>query len=353
VVTVSGTTLAVRLDSAGDLLLTGPALRSLAAGSDRLVLLTGPRARGVAGLLPGVDDVLVWHCPWIDPEPTHVDRGDIEIQANRIAAYDVDRAVVFTSLHQSPLPTALVLRMAGVRHVAAISDDYPGALLDVRHRTTDDQHEVERALGLARAAGFDPPAGDRGLLAVEGPLPQPADPLPEPYVVLHPGTSVPARGWFPDRWAALADLLVASGRAVVVTGGSDEVELTRNVTPAGAVDLGGRTSWAELAGVLARADVVVVGNTGPAHLAAAVGAPVVSLFAPTVPARRWAPYGVPAILLGDQQAICRETRVTCCPYPGHPCLASVVPEAVLHAVEQLCGAVEPGRPDPALQKADA
>jgi len=345
--------LAVRLDSAGDLLLTGPALRALAAGSDRLLLLTGPRARGVAGLLPGVDDVLVWHCPWIDPEPRQVARDEIETLVSRIAAYEVDRAVVFTSFHQSPLPTALLLRMAGVRHVAAISDDYPGALLDIRHRTGDDQHEVERALDLARAAGFELPAGDRGLLAVERPLPEPAGRPPEPYVVVHPGTSVPARGWFPDRWAALVDLLVASGRPVVVTGGADEVELTRQVTAPGAIDLGGRTTWAELAWVVAHADVVVVGNTGPAHLAAAVGTPVVSLFAPTVPARCWAPYGVPTILLGDQQAICRNSRVTRCPYPGHPCLASVVPEAVLRAVEQLCGVVQPGRPDPALQKADA
>src|SRR3954454_14035680 len=153
--------------------------------------------------------------------------------------------------------------MAGMRSVAAISDDYPGTLLDVRHRTTDDQHEVERALSLARAAGFGLPAGDRGLLAVERPVPPPASLPARPYVVLHPGTSVPARGWFPDRWAALADLLVASGRTVVVTGGPDEVELTREVTPPGAIDLGGRTSWAELAWVLAGADVVVVGNTRP------------------------------------------------------------------------------------------
>ncbi|WP_459988292.1 glycosyltransferase family 9 protein, partial [Mycobacterium avium] len=58
-----------------------------------------------------------------------------------------------------------------------------------------------------------------------------------------------------------------------------------------AVDLGGRTSFAELAAVFATARVVVVPNTGPAHLAAAVGTPVVSLFAPVVPAGQWRPYG--------------------------------------------------------------
>jgi ADP-heptose:LPS heptosyltransferase len=50
--------LAVRLDNAGDVLLTGPALRALGAGSDHLTLLAGPLGRDAGRLLPGVDEVL-------------------------------------------------------------------------------------------------------------------------------------------------------------------------------------------------------------------------------------------------------------------------------------------------------
>jgi ADP-heptose:LPS heptosyltransferase len=124
-----------------------------------------------------------------------------------------------------------------------------------------------------------------------------------------------------------------------VTGSPSERTLTALVaaagTPEAVTDLGGATDLAGLAAVLAAAEVVVVGNTGPAHLAAAVGTPVVSLFAPTVPAARWAPYRVPTVLLGDQQAPCRDTRVTVCPHPGHPCVTSVTAEDVLGAVEEL------------------
>ena len=144
-----------------------------------------------------------------------------------------------------------------------------------------------------------------------------------PYVVLHPGASVPARAWSPERCAAAVAALAAAGRRVVVTGAPAEAALTAAVAGRDGVDLGGRTSFAELAAVLAGADAVVVGNTGPAHLAAAVGTPVVSLFAPVVPAARWAPYGVPTVLLGDQQAPCRDSRARTCPVPGHPCLDSV------------------------------
>ncbi|UNX56515.1 glycosyltransferase family 9 protein [Georgenia sp. TF02-10] len=94
----------------------------------------------------------------------------------------------------------------------------------------------------------------------------------------------------------------------------------------------------ELAAVLAGADAVVVGNTGPAHLAAAVGTPVVSLFSPVVPAERWAPWGVPTVLLGDQDAACRGSRARECPVPGHPCLTSVTPAEVVAAVRSLVGA---------------
>ena len=106
-----------------------------------------------------------------------------------------------------------------------------------------------------------------------------------------------------------------------------------------AIDLGGKTDLSTLSGVLANADVVVSGNTGPAHLAAAVGTPVVSLFSPVVPAVRWAPYGVPLELLGDQNAACRLSRARDCPVPGHPCLSSVSPEQVVDAVERLLSGV--------------
>lgn len=328
--------LVARLDSEGDVLLAGPAVRAVAAHATEVVLLVGPRGRQAAALLPGVDRVLVWRAPWIDPEPDPVDPAEIAELVERLRALALDEAVLLTSYHQSPLPLALLLRLAAVRRVSAVSDDYPGSLLDVRHRVPDDLPEAERALSTAVAAGFTPPLGDDGRLRVRRPLPDVSGLVgPGPYVVLHPGASVPARAWSPHRCAAAVAALAAAGRRVVVTGGPAEAALTRQVADGAGLDLGGRTGFAELAAVLAGADAVVVGNTGPAHLAAAVGTPVVSLFAPVVPAARWSPYGVPSVLLGDQLAACRDTRARTCPVPGHPCLDSVTPDDVVLAVEKL------------------
>jgi ADP-heptose:LPS heptosyltransferase len=325
--------LVARLDNAGDVLLQGPLVRAVAAGADRVVFLAGPRGADAARLLPGVDDVLTWHCPWIDATPAPVDADDLSDLARRVRALGVEQAVVSTSFHQSPLPLALVLRTAGVGRISAISVDYPGSLLDVRHAVDDDLPEPERALSLARAAGFDLPDGDDGRLAVRRPLPA-VDQEPG-YVVLHPGASVPARAWPADRCAAAVQALSAAGWRVLVTGGPGERALTAAVAGTAGVDLGGNTSLAEMAALLDGAAAVVVGNTGPAHLAAAVGTPVVSLFSPVVPAARWAPYGVPTVLLGDQSAPCRGTRARECPVPGHPCLTSVTPADVVAAVEKV------------------
>ena len=341
------TTLVVRLDSDGDVLLAGPAVRAVAASGDRVVLLVGPQGAAAARLLPGVDDVLLWTCPWIVADPAPVDPADVAQVVEQVRGAQVDRALVLTSFHQSPLPTALVLRLAGVGWVGAVSDDYPGSLLDLRHRLPEHGlHEAQRQLRLAEAAGFALPPGDPGGLRLRDGLPTTTAPTGgQPYVVVHPGASVPARAPGPRWCAELVQGLLDEGHRVVVTGGPAETALTAAVAVPGALDLGGATSLAELADVLRRADVVVVGNTGPAHLAAAVGAPVVSLFAPVVPAERWRPWQVPHVLLGDQSADCALSRAKHCPVAGHPCLDGVPVRQAVAAVGTLAGS----RPRPRLE----
>lgn len=339
--------LVARLDSDGDVLLAGPAVRAVASSADEVMLLVGADGRAAGELLPGVHRLLCWDCPWIVNPAPPVRPSRITELVDRVRESAPDAAIVLTSYHQSPLPLALLLRLAGVSRITAASVDYPGSLLDVRLRPGTDQlpedlPEPERALAIAAAAGFPAPPGDDGRLAVR-PVPEPPPALlgAGRYVVLHPGARVPARRWPAWRCRQAAQALAEAGYRVVVTGSPGETRLTRAVAGGTAdgriVDLGGQTSLAELGGVLAGADAVVVGNSGPAHLAAAVGTPVVSLFAPVVPAARWAPYRVPHVLLGDQRADCKDSGARICPVPGHPCLGSVTACEVVAAVRTLVG----------------
>ena len=329
--------LAVRQDNNGDVLLAGPAIRALAAGASRLTLLCGPSGRAAAETLPGVDDVLVYEAGWIEANPRSVEAIGVSRFVESIRNRAIDRAVIFTSFHQSPLPTALLLRIAGVPFIAAISEDYPGSLLDVRHRNVDENcHEVERALSLASAAGFTLPPHDDGRLSMDVAAVNLLGDI-GPYVVVHPGATVPARAWAPQANAELVRMLASNGVRVVVTGGADERDLCAFVAGDHAANLAGKTDFRMLARVIADAQAIVVGNTSAAHVAAAVGTKVVSIFAPTIPASRFRPWSVEHVLLGDQEIGCRGCRARVCPREDHACVACVSIDEIGNALFSLLG----------------
>ncbi len=329
-----------RMDNLGDVLLTSPAVRSLAARAD-VVYLCSPRGRPAAITLPGVTKVITGRLPWIDAKPLPVTRTGIESLVQAISDCDVGEAIISTSFHQNPLPLALVMRIAGVGRLSAISVDYAGSLLDVRHNVSDDIHEVERGLSLTQAAGYPLPHTDGRKLRVCLDRTSPHDfGLPKRYVVLHPGASVSARAWPERRSAALVQLLTGRGHHVVLTGTHDDrpacIRLADAATsPSSVTNLVGLTDFPTLATVIKRSQVIVCGNTGPAHIAAAVETPVVSIYAPTVPDSRWRPWMVPHVLLGRQDIACAGCRARVCPVPGHPCINDVRPETVAVAVESL------------------
>ena len=104
-------------------------------------------------------------------------------------------------------------------------------------------------------------------------LPLPPDGLPERFVALHPGGSVPCKRWGADRYAALAAALRdRAGLPCVLVGAKEDCAVAATVTGA----------------VLARAGLLVGPDSGIAHLAVAVGARVVVLFGPSDPLK-WGP----------------------------------------------------------------
>lgn len=325
--------LMVRQDNNGDVLLTGPAVRAVAQ-SARVTFLCSKRGEAAARMLPGVSDVIVHEAAWIDADPQPVTAADIEVFVAELRACRFDEALIFTSFHQSPLPLALLLRMAGVPRIAAISVDYPGSLLDVRHRVDDDIHEVERALSLVSAAGYALSDRDDGRLAMKA-LPRRRRIPFARYVVVHPGATVPARAWFPERNADLVERLSAEGYDVVVTGSANEAQLAERVAGTSALNLAGKTGFAEFAAVVRDAAAVICGNTAAAHVAAAVGTPVVSLFPPTIPAVRFRPWMVPHVLLGDQHIACAGCRARVCPFARQACLDVVGVSDVLAALASI------------------
>lgn len=332
--------LVARLDGAGDVILSGPAVRSAATHGD-VTFLCGPAGEAAARLLPGVAEVLVWDAPWTGFSPPPVDAHSTAELVNEMAARRFDAAAILTSFHQSPLPLALLLRLAGIDHIAGVSVDYPGSLLDHRIAYREDLHEVEQSLEVTAALKLGRPADDRLSLTLPERQRSGLDPG---YVVVHPGASVPARS-IPARLCEdTLRRLTALGRRVVVTGTGDERRRRPLPSLPGVADMRGATSFARLAGVVADADAVVVGNTSPAHVAAATGTPVVSVFAPVVPAHRWRPWRVPSVLLGNQEVPCAGCRSRTCPLPSQECVEPLTARTVVDALDRLEVAAARGEP---------
>jgi heptosyltransferase-3 len=118
--------------------------------------------------------------------------------------------------------------------------------------------------------------------------------LEPPYAVLHPYPQWAYKRWTIDGWVEISRYLNSRGLTVVLSGGpsTEECEYVAGIAerlPAGAVNLAGRLSLAELGGLIGKAQLFIGPDTGITHLAAAVGIPVIALYGPTNPVK-WAPW---------------------------------------------------------------
>lgn len=111
------------------------------------------------------------------------------------------------------------------------------------------------------------------------------------FVVLNPFSAWTSKTWPLERYLQLATRLHQEGQAhCLLTGSPAEQSLLPASTGPGWSSLVGQLSLPELSALLARARLVVTGDSGPMHQAAALGTPVLALFGPTWPDRS-APFG--------------------------------------------------------------
>ena len=170
---------------------------------------------------------------------------------------------------QGLMRSALIAKFCRAKVVVGLSDAREGSRLFYRRcaHTLADEHAVIRyrrclpLLGVPDGCEFFIPPGT-------------APAIPPGGIVLHPF----ARGAGKSMDAGAIRAFVSafqekSTRPIVVVGMG---ELPASL-PAGVVDLSGKTSLAELIGVLRAARFVVSMDSGPMHLAAAIGVPLLGV----------------------------------------------------------------------------
>jgi len=316
----------VRANGLGDLIFAAPAVAALRARFPQaeIVWLGKALHRALLSGRPGPVDRVVVIPPYkgVSEPDTYVertnDRAASEAFFEAMAAERFDLAI---QMHGGGGYSNPFTRRLGARTTLGLRA--PGAEpLDLNLPYIYFQSEVMRYLELVALVGATICDVAPHLAVLPSDLAESRGALPDddtsqrPLVVIHPGATDARRRWPPERFAAVADVLVAAcGARVALCGDESERPLTHAITQAmraDATDTAGRLSLGGLVGLLARADLVLANDSGPCHLAEAVGARTVGVY--------WFPNeinGAPLTRARHRQAISwRQT----CPVCGHALL---------------------------------
>lgn len=349
--------LLVRLDLIGDVILSLPAARALrrAYPDATIDMLVQPSA---APVLTAERDAIanVLTCNpyrWLNPlallRPSTWREAAQVIRKLRAGRYDLaisvsgDMNSIFTRLSGAQRR----IGYAGEAYPFLLTDPIPGARY--RHH----QHEVRYVLALAEAAGATIQPNDAQLLLHTRPdVAQRAAELLQrarattgahgPAIAIHVGArNGQAKRWPPAHIAALSDRLITELDALVLlTGAPNEAPLAWTALQASTsgkiVNLTGKTTIPELIALIAAADVVVSGDSGPMHIACAVATPVVALHGPTDPGLS-GPTAPDALVL--RRALwcspCYDASATAeCRFGNPVCMKELPPSLVFAAVRR-------------------
>ncbi|MBI2104346.1 MAG: lipopolysaccharide heptosyltransferase II [Candidatus Omnitrophica bacterium] len=331
--------LVIRLDRLGDVVLSTPVLRALRERFPHafIAMLVRPPCRDAVDGHPALNEVISY-----DKESTH--RG-------LLATVRFAR-----SLRRQEFDTALILHPSNRSHwipwLAGIPvrigyDRKCGWLLTHRlpHRKQEGaKHEALYTLELLAPLGISPsdprpavPVRPDAVERVEALLTASAVGPQERLVAVHPSASCVSKRWMPERFAEVADRLIAEqGVRVCLVAGEPDAGHAQEVARAmrqPALNFAGRLSVAELIALLRRCRLLLSNDSGPVHLAAAVGTPVVDIFGRNqagLSPQRWGPLGELHIVLHKEVGC-----VTCLAHNcdiGFLCLTSLSADEVYRAV---------------------
>ncbi|HUZ03549.1 MAG TPA: glycosyltransferase family 9 protein [Thermomicrobiaceae bacterium] len=360
--------LIVKLADLGDALLATPAIRALrlAFPAARLDALTTVNGAAALALSPNLNRIVTFPKELFDRPAgiVHPRRGAllgrlaVELRASR---YDAVILLHHLTTGFGALKFRALVAATGAPIRAGL-DNGLGTFLT--HRAPDygfgPSPEWRYALDVVALLGATTePVGPA--IAVPDPSRASADKALEgagvdgSFVVIHPsvGAFSPARTWPLERFVAVTRRLRADlGTHVVAVGSADDSAAGRALGAAGAVDLTGRTTLAEVAALIERSGLVIGCDSGIVHLAGMLGRPLVAIFGPSN-AGAWRPIGAVEHRVGrrpfpDASAIVVRAGIPCSPcfYVGYglgrregcrvkTCLSLVTPEEVGEAALHL------------------
>lgn len=295
--------LLIQLGDIGDVVLTTPTVRAIRESfpSSRLNVAVRGKAKGILECCPAVDRVLY-----------------IEKSGNSVLESMQKNWGFFRRLREEPLDLCVELRTGTRGSIMALLSGAPVRI--GRYSETDTfwrnrlfthlvrpeneglQYCAEHSLNILAPFGI---STERRLPELDVPLAtrhRATDLLSEAglspgrsFVAVQPFSLWRYKEWPQRRFAQLLTHLASDlGTAVVLVGGPDERARAGALAAESrgeVINLAGKTTLAELAGILVRAELMIGCDSAGIHIAAAVGTPTISIFGPSAPVS-WAPRGV-------------------------------------------------------------
>ncbi len=319
--------LIIRPGGSGDAVMLAPAIHSLknTYPAVHITILAERRNAGVFPLIPGVDTLLCY------------DRPAELIQVLR-RSYDV---VIDTE--QWHRLSAVVARLVQAPVKIGFNTNERRRMFTHSIPYSHDDYEVDSFIRLLEPLGID-----AGAVEMKAPFLHIPDDVAvrgaelvellcnDPFVVIFPGASIPERRWGGRGFGQVAIRLAEDGFRIVVVGGQDDWDEAVTIAGDRGLNLAGKTTLAETAAVIARATLVISGDSGVLHLAAGLDVPTVSLFGPGI-AAKWAPQGERHIVINHQLACSPCTKFgTTPPCPVNArCIREITPDEVMAAIGRL------------------
>ncbi|HTZ39959.1 MAG TPA: lipopolysaccharide heptosyltransferase II [Syntrophales bacterium] len=275
----------------GDVVMTFPAIAAVreTLPHARITVLVKPWVADLVRMHPAVDEVMIYERPG-----RHAGIGGLWTLATELRRRHFDTAILL----QNAIEAAIIAWLARIPIRAGYRTDARGFLLThpvARSQEIRGVHqslyylEMLRALGLRssdRTARIVPAKQDRE--AAEKRLAEYGIADRRPIIGMAPGAAYgPAKRWFPERFAAVADRLIERYSCpVLLFGGAGDRAITEAVQSAATnafTDVAGRTSLGEAVALIARCDLFITNDSGLMHVAGALGVPTVAIFGSTNP----------------------------------------------------------------------
>ncbi|MDP3920188.1 MAG: glycosyltransferase family 9 protein [Candidatus Omnitrophota bacterium] len=337
--------LIIRIDHLGDVIMTRPAMRLLAAmfPDARLDLLTSHEASELLRTDEAISEVIPFATNWFSRTGSW---GAVLSCAHKVCADLRSRRYDLAVDFRGDVRNIILMAAAGIPERWGYAQTGGGFLLTRRMPYAARLHQVSLN---ARLVDERAEVGERPLpfryssAAKEAFWRRWSRRLADrrPRIVVHAEAGYPSKRWPAGRYSALIEGCLAENLGEIILIGTEQEQPALAVSKGWGDkvhDLRGRTTLAELPILFDGADVYVGNDSGPAHMAAAQGMAVVSIFSAVNDAPRWRPW-TNRLHLVTRKVHCSPCESRVCPLGHHECMSTIQVEEVMDEIRAVLNAI--------------